>query len=162
MKRAESSDRADDNAETIKARVQTYFDQTLPVVDFYKKFGKVVEIDATGSIAQVYAETKKAILPQILCILGAVGSGRNSIAKVLAERTNLKVLDFNDYIEENCLQDQDDETIVSTLIASMSQERYPRIALKNFPQNINQAKYLMRNGTTPTNVFSLVCPKDKC
>lgn len=42
MKRAESSDRADDNAETIKARVQTYFDQTLPVVDFYKKFGKVV------------------------------------------------------------------------------------------------------------------------
>lgn len=42
MKRAETSGRADDNADTIKARVQTYFDQTLPVVDFYKKFGKVV------------------------------------------------------------------------------------------------------------------------
>jgi hypothetical protein len=47
------------------------------------------------------------------------------------------VLDFNDFIEENCLQDQDDDTIVSTLIASMSQERFPRIALKNFPKNIN-------------------------
>ena len=63
MKRAETSGRSDDNAETIKTRVQNYFDQSMPVVDYYKQFGKVRHIDATGSIAEVYAQSKKAVLP---------------------------------------------------------------------------------------------------
>jgi adenylate kinase family enzyme len=36
MKRALTSGRSDDNEETIKARIQTYFDQTLPIIDYYK------------------------------------------------------------------------------------------------------------------------------
>ena len=63
MKRAETSGRSDDNAETIKARVQTYFDQALPLVDYYKQFGKLRHIDATGDIASVYAQSKAAVLP---------------------------------------------------------------------------------------------------
>ena len=63
MKRAETSGRSDDNAETIKKRVQNYFDQSYPVIEYYKKFGKVRKIDATGDISQVYAQTKEAILP---------------------------------------------------------------------------------------------------
>ena len=50
MKRAETSGRSDDNAETIKTRVQNYFDQSLPVVDYYKHTGKVHHINALGSI----------------------------------------------------------------------------------------------------------------
>ena len=53
-KRAETSGRSDDNPETMKTRVENYYEMTLPVVDFYKKFGKVSRIDATGSIAEVY------------------------------------------------------------------------------------------------------------
>lgn len=55
LKRAETSNRSDDNADTIKKRVQNYFDQSLPVVDYYKKFGKVRRIDATLEIGEVYA-----------------------------------------------------------------------------------------------------------
>ena len=55
MKRAETSGRSDDNAETIKKRVQNYFDQSYPVIEYYKKFGKVRKIDATGDISSVYA-----------------------------------------------------------------------------------------------------------
>ena len=55
MKRAETSGRADDNAETIIERVKNYFAQTIPVVNYYKKFGKFQNIDATGSISEVYA-----------------------------------------------------------------------------------------------------------
>jgi len=62
-KRAETSNRSDDKDDVIKKRIQNYFDQTLPVVDYYKKFGKVNEIDATGGIAEVYAATKRAVLP---------------------------------------------------------------------------------------------------
>jgi len=35
MKRAETSGRSDDNADTIKKRVQNYFDSTIPVIDYY-------------------------------------------------------------------------------------------------------------------------------
>ena len=62
-KRAETSGRSDDKEDVIKKRIRNYFDQTLPVVDYYKKFGKVSEIDATGSIAEVYAQSKRAVLP---------------------------------------------------------------------------------------------------
>ena len=63
LKRAETSGRADDNAEVIKQRVKTYFDETMPVIDYYKKFSKVNHIDAMTSIADVYKMTKAALLP---------------------------------------------------------------------------------------------------
>jgi len=35
----------------------------MPVVDYYKKFGKVRHIDATSSIQEVYSHSKAASLP---------------------------------------------------------------------------------------------------
>ena len=58
MKRAESSGRVDDNPDVIKKRVQNYFDQSYPVVEYYTKFGKVRRIDATGDVNDVYAATR--------------------------------------------------------------------------------------------------------
>jgi len=63
MKRAETSGRSDDNAETIKKRIQQFVDQSIAVVEYYSKFGKVRKIDATGSIGEVYAQSKDAVLP---------------------------------------------------------------------------------------------------
>ena len=61
LKRAETSGRSDDNPETIKKRVQTYFDETMPVVDYYKAKDKVIHIDAMASIEDVFAKTKAAL-----------------------------------------------------------------------------------------------------
>jgi len=58
MKRAETSGRIDDNPETIKKRVQNYFDQTQPVIEYYKKFNKVRKIDATVGISEVYKQSR--------------------------------------------------------------------------------------------------------
>jgi len=137
MKRAETSGRSDDNAETIKTRVQNYFDQSLPVVDYYKMFGKVHHIDATGSIEEVYAQSKAAIIPQIMCLLGPKASGKSTIGKEMAKRTNMKHIDFNDWVKGHGLAGQDDETITSNFISSLSKETVPRIALENFPQNLS-------------------------
>lgn len=63
LKRAETSGRSDDNAETIKKRVQNYFDTSYPVIEYYQKFGKVRKIDATGGISDTYKQTKAAVLP---------------------------------------------------------------------------------------------------
>ena len=54
-KRAETVKRDDDTDATRETRMKNYLEQAAPVVDFYKKFGKVSHIDATGSVAEVYA-----------------------------------------------------------------------------------------------------------
>ena len=135
MKRAETSGRSDDNAETIKKRVQNYFDQTYPVIEYYKKFGKVRTIDATGGSSEVYAQTKEAILPQTMMVLGPKASGKSKIAENLAERTNMAHINFDDFVEENELAQEDDETVTMALIKKLSTEIKPRVILENFPQN---------------------------
>ena len=162
MKRAETSGRSDDNAETIKTRVQNYFDQSLPVVHFYKKFGKVRHIDATGSISEVYAQSKAAVLPQCMFILGPKASGKSTIGASMASRTNGRLIDFNQFITNHGLEGQDDETVTSQFIQFLAKSTTPRLILENFPQNTFQAKFFLRNGCRPSNVFGLECSKDIC
>jgi adenylate kinase len=45
--------RDDDKAETVKHRIQVYLDQTSPLIDYYRKRGKLIEIDGMQSIEQV-------------------------------------------------------------------------------------------------------------
>lgn len=59
--RGKTSGRADDNEETAKKRLNTYYSQTLPLKDFYIQEGKYAKIEGVGSIDAIYAEIKKAI-----------------------------------------------------------------------------------------------------
>jgi len=45
--------RADDNPETVRARLKTFHRRTEPLLDYYNQAGILVEIDADGSIATV-------------------------------------------------------------------------------------------------------------
>ncbi len=53
--------RADDNAETAKARFDTYFKETAPLIEFYEKKGVLYKIDANGSIEEVWERLLKAV-----------------------------------------------------------------------------------------------------
>ncbi len=53
LKRAQDSGRADDNEETIKARLNEYRNKTLPVSQHYDPQGTVYEIDGVGTIDEV-------------------------------------------------------------------------------------------------------------
>ena len=46
--------RADDNEETARARFNTYFEETAPLIDFYDKKGVLYKIDANGIIEEVW------------------------------------------------------------------------------------------------------------
>ena len=59
--RGKTSGRADDNEETAKKRLDTYYSQTLPLKDFYIKQGKYAKINGVGSIDEIYAEISAAI-----------------------------------------------------------------------------------------------------
>jgi adenylate kinase len=45
--------RDDDNEETIKKRLKVYFAETSPLIDYYDRAGKLLEIDGEGSTDEV-------------------------------------------------------------------------------------------------------------
>lgn len=53
--------REDDNEETIGSRLNVYRDQTEPVVNYYRKRGRLKTVDADGSIDEVYARLLEAL-----------------------------------------------------------------------------------------------------
>lgn len=53
LKRAEIEGRSDDNEETIRVRLQTYADQTAPLLEVYGNHGLLVEVDGLGGIEEV-------------------------------------------------------------------------------------------------------------
>ena len=53
--------RADDNAETMKNRLNVYETSTRPLIEYYKKAGVYTEIDGTQSIDKVTADLLKAL-----------------------------------------------------------------------------------------------------
>nr|KAG5689881.1 hypothetical protein BaRGS_002392 [Batillaria attramentaria] len=59
LERGKSSGRVDDNEETIKKRLETFHNQTKPVIDYYDSQNKVHKISAEGSIDEVFVEVKK-------------------------------------------------------------------------------------------------------
>lgn len=53
--------RSDDNEDTVSKRLKTYDNETLPILEFYKKQNKVVDIDAMKQITEVRKEIRGII-----------------------------------------------------------------------------------------------------
>jgi adenylate kinase len=45
--------RPDDAAETVKKRLKVYFTETAPLIEYYKKSGKLFEVDGEGDINNI-------------------------------------------------------------------------------------------------------------
>ena len=54
--------RPDDNEVSIKKRLEVYFAETAPLIDYYTQESKLIEIDGEGGVAEV-AKRIKAALP---------------------------------------------------------------------------------------------------
>lgn len=53
--------RRDDTDEVIKVRYEVYKDQTSPLIDHYKKTGKLVYINGVRDVSEVFKEVSKAV-----------------------------------------------------------------------------------------------------
>lgn len=53
--------RKDDNEESVKERISVYNSQTKPLIDYYAKQGKLVNVSGEGSGAEVFEEVMKVI-----------------------------------------------------------------------------------------------------
>jgi adenylate kinase len=45
--------RADDNTETIKKRLEVFFAETAPLIDYYSRAGKLLEIQGEGTMEEI-------------------------------------------------------------------------------------------------------------
>ncbi len=48
--------RDDDKPETVKKRLSVYHDQTQPLIDYYKSFGKLKQVDGTQNMDKVFED----------------------------------------------------------------------------------------------------------
>ena len=51
--RASAEGRADDSPDAVRHRLRVYTDQTAPVIDFYRKSGKLICVYGVGSVDEV-------------------------------------------------------------------------------------------------------------
>ncbi len=62
QKRAETSGRSDDaDIDIIQNRIDVYNEQTLPIVDYYKKQNKFKRIEGIGSIETIFGRIQKVV-----------------------------------------------------------------------------------------------------
>jgi adenylate kinase len=53
--------RADDNPETVRARLATYGEQTRPLIDYYRKAGVLHVVDGTGEPDAIYRQIERIV-----------------------------------------------------------------------------------------------------
>jgi len=61
LERGKTSGRADDNEESIRKRFRTFEETSMPVVEYYRKDNKVVEVDSMKPVEQVTEDIRKAV-----------------------------------------------------------------------------------------------------
>ena len=53
--------RKDDNEATLSSRLEAFYKQTQPVIDFYREQGKLVEVNAHTEMHKVTAQIRKSL-----------------------------------------------------------------------------------------------------
>ncbi|MEO6508906.1 MAG: nucleoside monophosphate kinase [Patescibacteria group bacterium] len=119
-------DRDDETLEALRKRIEIFHKHTKPVIEFFEKQDKVVNIDGTQSIKDVNEEILKNLGKQIIknhvqeweqkqraiiAITGLSGSGKDEASQFFEEK-KLPVIHFgntiNHYVDEKHL-DQNEE-----------------------------------------------------
>ncbi len=86
-KRAETSGRSDDNPETMKKRLETFEQETIPVVRTFEARNNCIKVDANRAIEPIYEDLKGQldaanVYPpapvEVLFVLGGPGSGKGT------------------------------------------------------------------------------------
>lgn len=61
INRGKQTGRNDDNYETIKARLDVYYNQTTPLKELFEKEGKLYSIEGVGSVEDIFSRISSVI-----------------------------------------------------------------------------------------------------
>jgi adenylate kinase family enzyme len=59
LQRSLTSGRTDDNIESIQKRFTTHENQVIPVINYYSSLGKVITIDSSRDMQEIFLDVKK-------------------------------------------------------------------------------------------------------
>lgn len=62
LNRAKLENRSDDTAETINARLRVFYNQTAPLLDYYRDQGKLATVDGMQNPDQVFADVREQVM----------------------------------------------------------------------------------------------------
>ncbi|CAE7891750.1 Ak5, partial [Symbiodinium sp. KB8] len=174
--RSETSQRVDDNPDTIAKRFTTFEEVTFPVIKHYAKSGKVWQVDASGSADEVYELTKKFFTPNAVFILGGPGSGKGTQAERIVKEFGYTHLSIGDLLRgevargspegerlsalmsEGKIIDQD--TVMRLLQRAMRASGGNRFLIDGFPRALDQAESYERLLGDPQMVLFFDAPDD--
>lgn len=61
IERAMQRGRPDDTRESVELRITTYYEQTMPIIEYIEHFGTLVKIDGTKSVEEVFQDILNAL-----------------------------------------------------------------------------------------------------
>ncbi len=61
IERAMKRGRPDDTKESVENRINTYYSQTMPIIEYIEHFGTLVKIDGTQTVEEVFEDILKAL-----------------------------------------------------------------------------------------------------
>eukprot|EP00164_Ancoracysta_twista_P004977 GFYU01006769.1.p1 GENE.GFYU01006769.1~~GFYU01006769.1.p1 ORF type:complete len:438 (+),score=151.02 GFYU01006769.1:121-1434(+) len=106
LERGKTSGRSDDNMESIQKRFVTFKETSMPVIDYFRKKGKVIEVSAKPPPDDVYADARLNFVPStVVMLLGAPASGKKTICKKLGEEySDFEMLEISDVLASEAIK----------------------------------------------------------
>lgn len=164
IKREKILGKKDFDEETFKRNIQNYKESTIPIIDFYQKYGVIRTINSDLSENEIYESFKENLLPEIYCIIGKKYSGKSAISKVISERTGMKIINFLDFLNEPAIlkKNQDDEFIINQFINRLREEEDKRVIIEDFPMKKEHYTIFVQNCKNFNKIFYLNADNNEC
>lgn len=151
----------DDNEETIRKRVNVFNESTRPILEFYRKLGKVRTINADRPINEVYTDTLHNLLPNIITLYGAPVLGKSTVAVQLSQIIGYELINLQEFYQVNGLTKASDETKMDSLIGYLRDHYKRNFILDSFPETLRQAKIFIEHFAHPLYTFYFDATRDE-
>jgi len=88
-----------------KLKIKTFMQQKEGVIDFYRKYGVIRDVDANSIDSNsVYSCLKQEFLPEIYLIIGKRFSGKSTVSNLICERIPMKCINFEEFLKDPALR----------------------------------------------------------
>ena len=155
--------------EEFGKKYDEYMNNFNLLTEFYSPYSIIREIDCNKSIDDINVLLKQNLYPIIYSILGKRYSGKTTLSKVLKEKTDIEILDFNEFLKKNSVNkkkpkksEKENEIIVNKLICHLRQMRNIRVLIEDFPQNKEQYIYFCNNCKKFQKIYYLEADNSTC
>ena len=140
------------------------------LTEFYSPYSLIREIDCNKSIDETNVLLKQNLYPVIYSIIGKRYSGKTTLSKIMKEKTDIELLDFNEFLLKNSSNnkkkgaktEKENEIIVNKLILKLRQMRNLRVLIEDFPQNKEQYIYFCNNCKQFQKIYYLDADNSTC